>query len=132
MASDALTEAIVTVLQPLNPPVANLREQIEQLVAGHGLEEDPPRWMVDFFVWVAEGHEVFRLEVPWEYPRGEGGLANLMIEIHDGVCPLQDYDDQGEAWYWRYEPSQVVITLDRESGANVLLTIRRHSSGTTG
>ncbi len=120
MASDALTDAILAVVEPLEPAVDNARMRVQEIVAGHGLAEDPPGWMVDFFTWVAEGRETPHLVyVPTEYPRGGAGLANILAGIDQRICKLENYEEYGEGMEWDYAPSAVAIFISHESAETI-------------
>jgi hypothetical protein len=57
------------------------------------------------------------VEIPWGYPGGENGLANLLADL-EGQTWLH-VDDYGEGVLWRLPAAGLEVFISRESKASV-------------
>ena len=113
-----LTRAIVPVLEKIaaHPILDDERDLVEVLIEEHGLDgEAPPEWMVELFNDVLNQRvDEPRRFVPWEYPEGENGLSNILLDIEAEIMPL-GYDDYGEGANWPIPNCGVQVYISREN-----------------
>jgi hypothetical protein len=109
---------LAIVSQELGVPVPQSTiDAVHEAIESNSLCE-ANQWLIPLLQRLLNAHLTSEpIEIPWDYPGGEAGLANVLAEL-EGETWLH-VDDYGEGVVWRLPAAGVEVFINRESETSI-------------
>ena len=99
------------------PVPQSTADAVRKSIESHHLWETN-NWLIPLLQRLLDANPTSEpVEIPWGYPAGKSGLANLLADL-EGQAWL-DVDDYGEGVLWRLPVAGLEVFISRESAASV-------------